>query len=59
MSCEMEIDEEGYVVNYEIFESIIKIIECMMYMDVNDILVEKDEVLWEKYVLIVLMFEKM
>ncbi|EAE3295347.1 ribonuclease R [Listeria monocytogenes] len=59
MSCEMEIDEEGHVVNHEIFESIIKTTERMTYTDVNDILVEKDEALRGKYAPIVPMLEKM
>lgn len=41
------------------FESIIKTTERMTYTDVNDILVEKDEALREKYAPIVPMLEKM
>lgn len=44
---------------YEIFESVIKMIEWMMYLDVNKILVDKDEEVLECYELIVLMFECM
>ena len=41
LSCEMEIDRDGDVVNHEIFESVIKTTERMTYSDVNKILVEQ------------------
>ena len=43
LSCEMEINPEGEVVNHEIFQSVIKTTERMTYTDVNKILVDKDE----------------
>ncbi|EUJ28472.1 ribonuclease R [Listeria floridensis FSL S10-1187] len=59
LSCVMEIDETGHVVNHEIFESIIKTTERMTYSDVNDILVEQNAALREKYANIVPMLEDM
>ncbi|MGG4507181.1 ribonuclease R [Heyndrickxia sporothermodurans] len=59
LSCEMEINDKGEVVNHEIFESIIKTTERMTYSDVNKILVDKDEELRERYEPIVPMFETM
>ncbi len=47
LSCEMEINDKGEVVNHEIFESVIKTTERMTYTDVNKILVDKDEELLE------------
>ena len=38
LSCEMEIDSDGEVVNHEIFQSVIKTTERMTYSDVNRIL---------------------
>ena len=43
LSCEMEIDSDGEVVNHEIFQSVIKTTERMTYSDVNSILTEQDE----------------
>ena len=48
LSCEMEIDSDGDVVNHEIFQSVIKTTERMTYSDVNKILVDQDEELHEK-----------
>lgn len=42
LSCEMEIDGEGNVLNHEIFESVICSNERMVYDDVSDILEKKD-----------------
>ena len=47
LSCEMEIDSDGEVVNHEIFQSVIKTTERMTYSDVNKILVDQDEELHE------------
>lgn len=59
LSCEMEIDHQGTVVNHEIFPSVIKTTERMTYHDVNKILVDHDEQLREKYSPLVNMFETM
>jgi ribonuclease R len=59
LSCEMEVNSQGEVVNYEIFPSVIKTTERMTYSDVNKILVEKDEELRERYAELVPMFELM
>ncbi|MFS0780158.1 ribonuclease R [Bacillus sp. 1P06AnD] len=59
LSCDMEIDPSGKVVNHEIFQSVIKTTERMTYSDVNKILVEQDEDLREKYDHVVPMFEEM
>lgn len=49
LSCQMEIDGKGNVVNHEIFESIINSKARMVYDDVSDILENQDEELIEKY----------
>ena len=59
LSCEMEIDSDGVVVNHEIFQSVIKTTERMTYSDVNKILTEKDEELIKRYEPIVPMFQLM
>src|SRR5699024_3876872 len=57
LSCEMEIDSTGKVVHHAIFPSVIRTTERMTYSDVNQILVEKDASLREKYKSLVPMFE--
>lgn len=42
MTCMMEIDQNGGVVDHEIFESVIKTNERMIYTDVSDILEDVD-----------------
>ncbi|WP_078431643.1 ribonuclease R [Metabacillus halosaccharovorans] len=59
LSCEMEVDETGTVVNHEIFQSVIKTTERMTYTDVNKILEDRDEQLLTKYEQLVPMFELM
>ncbi|MFJ7977571.1 ribonuclease R [Peribacillus sp. JNUCC 23] len=59
LSCEMEINEAGQVVNHEIFESVIKTTERMTYDDVRKILVDQDEALMERYEPLVPMFQNM
>ncbi len=59
LSCNMEIDENGGVVNHEIYQSVIKTTERMTYSDVNKILTEQDEELRERYAELVPMFEDM
>ena len=49
LSCEMEIDKSGAVVNHEIFESVICSKARMVYDDVSDILENRDETLIAKY----------
>lgn len=59
LSCEMEVNEKGEVVNHEIFQSVIKTTERMTYTDVNKILVEKDEEVRTRYEALIPMFEQM
>lgn len=59
LSCEMEIDPTGDVVNHEIFQSVIKTTERMTYFDVNKILTEQDEELIKRYKPLVPMFQLM
>lgn len=59
LSCEMEINEKGEVVEHEIFESVIKTTERMTYSDVNKILHDKDEEVRNRYQELVPMFELM
>ncbi|OZM56026.1 ribonuclease R [Lottiidibacillus patelloidae] len=59
LSCEMEIDSSGTVVNHDIFASVIKTTERMTYSDVRAILVDKDEALIERYEPLVPMFQLM
>lgn len=49
MTCMMEIDREGNVVDHEIFESIIRTNERMTYTDVTKILRDNDANLIERY----------
>ncbi|MBM7870483.1 ribonuclease R [Clostridium pascui] len=49
LTCMMEIDGNGKVVDHEIFESIIKTVERMTYTDVTKILRDKDEELMKRY----------
>ncbi|ONK22463.1 ribonuclease R [Bacillus sp. VT-16-64] len=59
LSCEMEINPQGEVVNHEIFPGIIRTTERMTYSDVNKILIDKDPELRAKYEPLVPMFELM
>ncbi len=49
LSCEMEIDETGNVVNYDIYESVINSKARMIYDDVSDLLENDDAFLKKKY----------
>ena len=49
LSIEMEIDDKGKVVNYDIFESVIRSKARMVYTDVSDILENNDRELKIKY----------
>jgi len=59
LSCEMEINPDGEVVNHEIFQSVIKTDERMTYSDVKKILVDDDEELKQRYEPLVPMFKEM
>ena len=59
LSCEMEINSQGEVVNHEIFQSVIKTTERMTYTDVNKILADQDEEVRGQYKTLVPMFELM
>ncbi|MEQ6377781.1 ribonuclease R [Bacillaceae bacterium S4-13-56] len=59
LSCEMEIDQNGGVVNHDIFASVIRTNERMTYKDVNLILVDGDVELRKRYEELVPMFERM
>jgi len=49
LSVEIEIDSDGKTVGYEIFESVIRTTERMVYTDVSDMLENTDRDLIEKY----------
>lgn len=59
MSCEMEIDNDGNVVNHRIFTSVMKSHARMTYKAVNAILEAHDEKTREEYSELVPMFEDM
>ncbi len=59
ISCEMEINEHGEVVNHDIFEAVIKTTERMTYDAVNKILQDDDAETKEKYKELVPFFEAM
>ena len=57
-SCDMEIDKNGNVVNYEVYKSVIKSVHRMTYSDVNKIL-NDDQELKNKYIDIYDMLKEM
>jgi ribonuclease R len=57
-SCVMEIDHRGDVVQYDLYEGVIRSAERMTYTDVNAVL-EGDEVLRKRYAPLVASFELM
>lgn len=59
MSCEMEIDEQGSVVSYDIFPSVIKTNERMSYTAVNEILEDENPETMARYKKLVPMFQAM
>lgn len=59
MALEMEINPLGDVVNYEIFEAIIKTNARMTYNNVNKILIDKGQKIIEEYKELVPMFKEM
>ncbi len=59
LSCDMEIDKNGKVKNYEIYESVIKTKERMTYKNVNKILTDNDPEVIERYSDLVDTFKQM
>jgi len=59
LSCEMEINSNGTVVDYDIFKSVMRSSERMTYEAVNKILMDKDEETRKEYENLVPMFEDM
>ncbi len=59
LSCLMDVDKKGNIVNYEIAESVIHVNRRMSYTQVKKILEEKDETLRKEYGELVPMFERM
>ncbi|MBR2950213.1 MAG: ribonuclease R [Lachnospiraceae bacterium] len=59
LSCLMDIDKNGNVVNYEIAESVIRVDRRMSYTAVRAILEDHDEALCQEYEDLVPMFELM
>ena len=59
LSCIMDVDEKGNVVNHTIAETVIHVNERMTYTSVKKILEDKDEAEREKYKELVPMFEMM
>jgi ribonuclease R len=59
MTCFMEINEQGDVVNHEITPSVINVNERMTYGDVNKILLQNDQELKKRYRDFVPMFKNM
>lgn len=59
LSCEMEIDSTGKVINHDIFPAVINTTERMTYTSVNKILVENNDEEKSKYKALVPMFESM
>ena len=59
MSCDMEIDQDGHVVNHEIYQSIIKSHARMTYNNVNKIVTDHDPEVMAEYQELVPMFEDM
>ncbi|WP_028790149.1 ribonuclease R [Tetragenococcus muriaticus] len=59
MSCEMEIDEEGTIVSYDIFPSVIQTNARMSYTAINEILEDEKAETMDKYKDLVPMFQSM
>ena len=59
MSCVMEINHQGQVVDYEIFESLIQTKERMTYTAVNQILTRENEEVLSRYAELVPTFDLM
>ena len=58
-SCLMEIDRNGQVVRYELYDAIIKTAERMTYTDVNAIITDRNPAVMQRYEGLVPMFELM
>ncbi|AYW46943.1 ribonuclease R [Tetragenococcus osmophilus] len=59
MSCEMEVDEEGTVVSYDIFPSVIQTNARMTYTAINEILEDENSETMAQYKDLVPMFQSM
>ena len=59
LSAEMEIDNRGEVVEYDIFPSVIRSFRRMTYTDVNRMLDDKDPAMIEKHADLINMFRSM
>ncbi|WP_208560656.1 ribonuclease R [Marinilactibacillus kalidii] len=59
LSCEMEIDQSGDVVSYDVFPSVIRSFRRMTYTAVNEILTDKNPETLEEHADLVDLFEKM
>jgi len=59
LSCEMVIDQNGRVIEHEIFQSVIKTTERMTYTDVYKILEDPNDELLKRYENLVPMFKDM
>ena len=59
LTCDMEIDTDGNVVNTGVYQSIIHSSARMTYVDVNTLLEKKDEKLANKYTAFLELFERM
>ncbi|MCA9766188.1 MAG: ribonuclease R [Carnobacterium sp.] len=59
MSCEMEIDSTGKVVNHDVFQSVIRSYRRMSYTQVNQIIMDTDETVRKENADLVPMFEEM
>ncbi|PRO65565.1 ribonuclease R [Alkalicoccus urumqiensis] len=59
LSCDMEINTSGEVVNHDIYESVIRTNERMTYSDVRKILEDKDEETMSRYESLVPFFQDM
>ncbi|MGB6178544.1 ribonuclease R [Carnobacterium sp.] len=59
MSCEMEIDSAGKVVNHEVFQSVIRSYRRMSYTQVNQIITDKEDTVRKENADLVSMFEDM
>ena len=59
LSCDMEINQDGEVVNHDIYQSVINTTERMTYTDVRKILLEEDEEVSKRYEPLIPFFKQM